>query len=149
LNLLDTKAEEPRSKTLRYSVSGVALVILVTFGVWFFFLRFISEEHTVQHFMDAVVAGDLRHGYEIWKAHGTYSFGDFTADWGPTGYYGPVKSYRLESAELPRDSGTGVIVVIEISPFAPFPANSNPQSGRNREVRLWVERSDQSLSFPP
>jgi hypothetical protein len=148
LGLLDTRGDEPKSKTLRYAVSGAALVIFVAFGIWFFFLRFISEKHTVEHFMDAVVAADFQRAYQIWKPHGTYSVQDFMADWGPQGYWGPVKSYRIEAAEQPS-GGSGVIVVVEISPFQPFPRNNDPQSGRNREVRLWVERSDQSLGFPP
>ena len=148
MTLLDAKADEPRSKTLRYSVTGVALVLLLGFGIWFFFLRFITEKHTIEHFMDAVVGGDFQRGYQIWKSRGSYKFEDFMADWGAKGYYGPVKSYRIESAEVPKD-GNGVVVVVEISPVQPFPANSDPKSGRNREVRLWVDRTDQSLGFPP
>ena len=142
------RSEEPKSKTLRYTVTGMALVILLAFGTWYFFLRFISEEHTIQHFMDAVVAGNFEQGYQIWQAHGSYSYQDFLQDWGKQGYYGPIESYRIESANLLKDAN-GIIVVIEISPFRPFPATNDPQSGRNREVRLFVGRSDQSLSFPP
>ena len=148
LALFETSREEPNSKRLRYAVSGVALVILLTFGIWFFFLRFISEKHTVEHFMDAVVAQDYQHAFQIWKAHGSYTYQDFTADWALDGYYGPIKSYRIESASLPPNGGSGVVVVVEVSPFQPFPENNNPQSGRTKEIRLWVERSDQSLSFP-
>ena len=67
---------------------------------------------------------------------------------GKQGYYGPVESYRIESTTLPKDAN-GVVVVVEISPLRPFPPNDDPKSGRNREVRIWVARSDQSLSFPP
>ncbi len=141
-------SEEPNSKRLRYAVSGVALVILVVFGTWYFFLRFISEKHTVEHFMDAVVAQDFQRAFQIWKSHGSYTYQDFLADWGLDGYYGPIKSYRIESASLPPNGGSGVVVVVEVSPFAPFPENNDPRSGRNKEIRLWVERSDQSLSFP-
>ena len=84
--LFETSTEEPNSKRLRYAVSGVALVILLTFGIWFFFLRFISEKHTVEHFMDAVVAQDYQKGFQIWKSHGSYTFQDFTADWALDGY---------------------------------------------------------------
>jgi hypothetical protein len=148
LALFDETSEEPNSKRLRYAVSGVALVILVSFGIWFFFLRFISEKHTIEHFMDAVVAQDYQHAFQIWKSHGSYTFQDFMADWGLDGYYGPVKSYRIESAAQPPNGGSGVVVVVEVSPFQPFPDGSDPHSSRNREIRLWVERSDQSLSFP-
>jgi hypothetical protein len=148
LALFDETSEEPNSKRLRYAVSGVALVILVSFGIWFFFLRFISEKHTIEHFMDAVVAQDYQHAFQIWKSHGSYTFQDFMADWGLDGYYGPVKSYRIESAAQPPNGGSGVVVVVEVSPFQPFPDGTDPHSSRNREIRLWVERSDQSLSFP-
>ena len=150
MTLLDA-SEEPKSQLLRYAVSGVALVIFVCFGIWYgwFLFFFEPERHTVEHFMNAVVAGDLPQAYQIWKPHGTsYNFQEFTADWGATGYYSPLKSYRIETAEQPKD-GSGVIVVVETSPFQPFPPGSDPRSGRNREVSLWVERSDQSLSFPP
>jgi hypothetical protein len=150
VTLLDA-SEEPKSRMRRYAVSGVALVIFVVFGAWYgwFLFFFMPERHTVEHFMNAVIAGDLDRGYQLWKPHGTsYSFNDFSGDWGPKGYYSPLKSYRIESAEEPKDA-SGVVVVIETSPFQPFPAASDPNSGRNREVRLWVERSDQSLSFPP
>ncbi|HYT07731.1 MAG TPA: hypothetical protein VEL77_08795, partial [Rugosimonospora sp.] len=70
-------SEEPNSKRLRYAVSGVALVILVAFGTWYFFLRFISEKHTVEHFMDAVVAQDFQRAFQIWKSHGSYTYQDF------------------------------------------------------------------------
>ena len=142
-------SEEPNSKRLRYAVSGVALVLLVGFGIWFFFLRFISEKHTIEHFMDAVVAQDYQRAFQIWKSHGSYSYQDFVADWALDGYYGPIKSYRLESTSLPPNGGSGVVVVVEVSPVQPFPDNTNANSGRNKEIRLWVERSDQSISFPP
>ena len=151
-------SEEPHSKRLRYAVTSVAFVLLLGFGIWFFFLRFISEKRTVARFMDAVVAENYQQAYQIWKAHGTYSYPDFLSDWNRKGYYGPILSYRIESAAPPRNGGsggkgvggvTGVIVVVEISPEQPFPENSDPKSARNREVSIWVERSDGSLSFPP
>ena len=150
MGLLDA-SEEPKSQLLRYAVTAVALVILLTFGAWYgwYLFFFMPERRTVEHFMNAVRGGDLQMAYQIWKPHGSsYSFQDFTSDWGPKGYYSPLKSYRIETAEQPKD-GSGVIVVVEISPFQPFPPGNDPQSGRNREISIWVERSDQSLSFPP
>jgi hypothetical protein len=77
LELFEKGSEEPNSKRLSYAVSGVALIILVTFGICFFFLRFISERHTVEHFMDAVVAHPKRSkpqacmkGDHAWRAIG-------------------------------------------------------------------------------
>jgi len=148
MDLFASSSEEPDAKKRRYILTGMALALILAVGLWYA-LRFISEKHTISHFMDAVTAGNFEQAYQIWKPHGSYSYQDFLSDWGLMGYYGPVKSYRIESAEEPHNGGSGVIVMVEISPFQPFPDNNNPQSGRNREVRLWVERSDQSISFPP
>ena len=149
MGLFDESSEEPQSKRLRYAVTAVAFVLILSFGIWFFFLRFLSEKRTVIHFMDAVVAQNYQEAYRIWKPHGTYAYPDFLADWNRTGYYGPIESFRIESVSPPHNGGSGVVVVVEISPFSPFPADSDPKSGRNREVSIWVELSDLSLSFPP
>lgn len=148
MGLLDSTAEEPHSKLLRYSVTTAVFIVLVAFGMWWL-LRFHTEKQTVKRFLDALVAGQTEEAYRIWKPQPTYSYKDFLDDWGPNGYYGPVKSYRIESAEHPR-AGTGVIVVVEVSPYQPFPGdNDAPKQNKTKEVRIWVEQSDQSLSFPP
>ena len=81
LQLLDA-SEEPKSRTLRYAVSGVAFVLLLSFSLWFFVFRLLPERRTVIHFMDAVVAGNLQSAYKIWKPESSYSYQDFVADWG-------------------------------------------------------------------
>jgi hypothetical protein len=148
LGLLDSTAEEPHSKLLRYVVTTVVFVALVALGIsWL--LRFRTEERTVKNFLDALVADRTEEAYRIWKPGATYGYKDFLDDWGPNGYYGPVKSYRIESAGHPR-AGTGVIVVMEVSPYQPFPNDGDAlKQSKTKEVRIWVERSDQSLSFPP
>ena len=149
MGLLDAGAEEPQSKALRYVVSSVALVLLLGASVWFF-LRYTTEKHTVERFMHAVVVGDSQQAYQIWHPHPSFSYQDFLSFWGPNGYYSPIKSYQIESAEVPPKGGTGVVVVVEISEYDTFPkSDETMKSARNREVQLWVERSDQSMSFPP
>lgn len=149
MGLLDAGAEEPKSKALRYVISGVVLVILIAVGVWFL-LRYTPEKHTVEHFMDAVIAGNSQQAYQIWHPHPNFSYQDFLGFWGPDGYYSPIKSYRIETAEVPPKGGSGVVVTVEISGYNPFPkAEEKIKSAQNREVQLWVERSDQSMSFPP
>ena len=149
VGILDTGAEEPKSKALRYVISGVALVLLIAAGLWYV-LRYTPEKHTVERFMDAVVAGDSQQAYQIWHAHPGFSYQDFISFWGPDGYYSPIKSFRMESAEVPPKGGSGVVVTIEISAYSPFPKPEDTiKFAQNREVQLWVERSDQSLSFPP
>jgi hypothetical protein len=146
--LLESGSEEPQSRLRRYILTGFALFIILAIAGWYTF-RFLPEKRTVVHFMDAVSTGNWEQGYQIWKPHGTYSYQDFLADWSLQGYYGPIRSFRMESAEEPPNGGSGVIVVVEVSAVTPFPDDKDPQSAHNREVRLWVERSDQSISFPP
>ncbi len=148
MGLLDSDSEEPRSKLRRYLVSGLALVLLLSLSGWYLF-RFHSEKQTVARFLDALVAGDTERAYQVWKPRASYSYQDFLEDWGPAGYYGPVKSYRIETAQKPRDA-SGVIVVVELSPYQPFPGDNDAvKNRRTKEVRIWVERQDNSLGFPP
>ena len=149
MGLLDSGAEEPKSKALRYVISAVALAMLLGVGMWYF-LRYTTEKRTVERFMAAVVSGDTQQAYQIWHPHASFTYQDFLSFWGPNGYYSPIKSFRIESAEVPPKGGSGVVIVVEISGYDPFPKpEENVKSAQNREVQLWVERSDQSLSFPP
>jgi len=59
VGILDSGAEEPKSKALRYVVSGVALAAMIAGALWYF-LRFTPEKHTVQRFMTAVATGDTQ-----------------------------------------------------------------------------------------
>jgi len=149
VGLLDTGAEEPKSKALRYVISAVALLLLVGGAMWYF-LRFTKEKHTIERFMVAVATGDTQQAYQVWHPHQGFSYQDFLSFWGPNGYYSPIKTFRLESAEVPPKGGSGVVVTVEISAYDPFPKpEETVKSAQNREVQIWVERSDQSLSFPP
>jgi hypothetical protein len=149
VGILDSGPEEPKSKALRYVISGVALVILIGAGMGYF-LRYTKEKHTVERFMEAVIAGDTQKACEIWRTHPGFSCQDFAGFWGPNGYYSPIKSFRLESAEVPPKGGSGVVITVELSAYAPFPKpEETVKFAQNREVQIWVERSNQSLSFPP
>lgn len=149
MGLLDTGAEEPKSKALRYVVSGVALVLLLGASIWYF-RRYATEKRTVDQFMQAIVAGNTQQAYQIWHPHASFSYQDFAGFWGPKGYFSPIKSYRIESAEVPPKGGTGVVIVVEVSAYDPFPKPEETiKFAQTREVQLWVERSDQSMSFPP
>jgi hypothetical protein len=148
VNLLDTRPQEPHSKTLRYAVTGVAAFILLSFALWYFVLRFLPEKRAATAFMDAVVAEKFEDAYKIWKASSSYTYDRFLGDWGTKGYYGPIKSYRIENIGAPRGS-SGTVVVVQISPENPFPDEKDPKSSRTRVVAIWVEGKDMSFSFPP
>jgi hypothetical protein len=148
LGLLDGDAGKPPSKLPRYIITTIVFVGLVG-GTIFYLLRYHTEKSTVGTFMNALTSGDFQQAYRIWRPNPSYSFEDFLGDWGPTGEYGPVKSYRVESATLPRNS-SGVVVVVELSRYSPFPADDDFEKGRtNKEVNLQVERSNQAISYAP
>ena len=148
MGLLDGDKQKPPSKVVRYIISGIVFVGLVT-GAVAFLLRYHKERQTVATFMFALSSDDFQRAYTIWKPNPGYSYQDFLADWGPSGEYGPVKSFRIRRARLPKNA-SGVVVDMEMSRYSPFPPDSDFEKGRtNKEVSLWVERSNQSISFAP
>ncbi len=147
--LFDSPQEiHPPSKFRRYTITTVVFLALLTLAGWYL-LRFYHEKDTVRHFLSTVAAGNMEEAYKIWKPSASYSFKDFLDDWGPDGYYGPVKSFRVERATKRKDA-SGVDVIVEISPYKPFPDSGDAEKqSKTKEVDLWVEFKDQSISFPP
>jgi hypothetical protein len=143
LGLLDSDAEEPQSKVLRWAVTGLLLVVLSGLTAWYF-LRYQTEKNTARHFFEALAAGDTKKAFELWMPGPSYSYELFLEDWGPTGEYGPVRSFRIVGADRPKNA-SGVVIVVEVSPQSPFDGSAPGV----KEVRIWVERKDQSLGFPP
>ncbi|MFZ0634804.1 MAG: hypothetical protein WA755_15525 [Candidatus Acidiferrales bacterium] len=149
MGLFDSTSEHPESKLRRYIITTIVFIALLGLGLWWM-LRYHQEKTTVRHFLDMVVAGNMNEAYRLWKPQPAYTFKDFLEDWGPEGYYGPVKSYHFENAESPKSGSSGVIVTVELSPYQPFPeANDDAKQNKTKEVRVWVEFSDQSMSYPP
>ncbi|MBI1750119.1 MAG: hypothetical protein HY234_15885 [Acidobacteria bacterium] len=148
MGLLDSTGEEPESKLRRWVVTGAIFVLLVAIGIWWV-LRFHNEKKTVEEFLQAVIVSDMQKAYQIWKPTSSYSYKDFVDDWGPNGFYGPIKSYRIETAQK-KSGASGVIVVVELSPFDAFPGNNDTvKNYRTKEVRLWIESRDLSIGFAP
>ena len=147
ISLLEPAVEKPqKSRVMLFTVAALALTLAVV--LWFTF-RYYPEKKAAAHFFDALVAGDTNKAYELWKPSETYRVSDFTADWGPGGYYGPVKSYKIMGAKAPRKSDS-IEVDIAISPFSPMPdASDGEKSQKTRVVRLWILPADKSISFPP
>src|SRR5580704_15112389 len=122
MTLLDAPAAKPeKSRAMAFTIAALALVAIV--ALWFVF-RYYPEKRAAQHFFDALVAGDTAKAYQLWKPGPSYQMKDFLADWGPNGYYGPVKSFRIEKAEA-RSSASGVVITVSVSPFAPMPEPSD------------------------
>jgi len=147
MSLLDPPAAKPeKSRAMAFTIAALAFVILV---VLFFTFRYYPEKRAAQHFFDALVAGNTDQAYQLWKPGPSYTMKDFLADWGPQGYYGPVKSYSVLRACSPH--GANIVEVrVAVSPFSPMPDASDAEKSRKTKVvGVWVLTSDKSLSFPP
>ena len=151
MSLLEPPADtHKKSRAMIFTMTAAFIIAVI--AVWFW-LRFYPEKKAAEQFFNAVVAGDMNTAYQLWKPGpgSSYKLQDFVADWGPTGYYGPVKSYSILKAKSPNGSTTSVEVRVAISPFSPMPtANNDPEkSQKTKVVNVWVDTKDKSFSFPP
>jgi hypothetical protein len=146
MSLIDPPAYKPdRSRAMAFTVAALAVVAIV--ALWYTF-RYYPEKKATEHFFDTLVAGDTAQAYQLWKPGPTYAMKDFLADWGPQGYYGPVKSYHILHAKAPSGSNA-VAISIEVSPYSPMPEISDTEKSRKTKlVEVWVLASDKSFSFP-
>ena len=147
MTLLDPPPVQPqKSRAMAFTVAAVTLAAIVT--LWFVF-RYYPEKRATERFFNALVAGNTDRAYQLWKPGPSYSMKDFLADWGPEGYYGPVKSYEILKTSSAHGSNA-VDVRVAVSPFSPLPDASDPEKSRKTKVvSVWVIMSDKSLSFPP
>jgi hypothetical protein len=146
MSLIDPPADKPdKSRAMAFTVAALAVVAIV--ALWYTF-RYYPEKKAAERFFDALVAGDTANAYQLWKPSPSYAMKDFLADWGPQGYYGPVKSFKVIRAKAPSSSNA-VAVSVEVSPFSPMPDISDTEKSRKtRVVEVWVLAADKSLSFP-
>ncbi|HWR36193.1 MAG TPA: hypothetical protein VN622_10020 [Clostridia bacterium] len=143
--LFDAKPYDPRRDRRRNIIIGsiiLAILILLPLAWWF---RHWPEEHKVDQFFTAIEQKDFEKAYGIWvadkdwKLHPQkftkYPIGEFYIDWGPGGEWGLIRSHKVDGSAAPR-GGSGVVVVVTVN-------------DRVEKARIWVEKSDQTLSFSP
>ena len=148
MTLLEPPAEPSHKRRHMTFVVG-ALVLIAAVVLWYSF-RFYPEQRAAQRFFDALAAGNTSGAYQLWKPQPSYRAQDFMADWGPYGYYGPVKSYKILHLRTPHGSNNSVEVEVAVSPFSPMPdASDAEKSRRTRVVTVWLNSNDKSFSFPP
>ena len=147
MTLLDPPpVKSEKSRAMAFTVAAVSVAVIVV--LWFTF-RYYPEKRAAEHFFGALTAGNTDLAYQLWKPAPSYSMKDFLADWGPEGYYGPVKSYEIVKTCAPHASNT-VEVSVAVSPFSPMPQPGDDEKSRKtKTVEVWVVTSDKSLSFPP
>ena len=135
------QAAERRKKLIITAV--VAGLIAVAALAWMF--RYWREERTVHKFFQALETKDYRTAYGIWMADAewqkhpekfsSYPYGEFELDWGPAGEWGEIKKHEIVATGTVKGA-SGVVVMVRIN-------------DRAEPARLWVEKSDRSLTFPP
>ena len=143
MTLLDAQefdAEKARKKKRRIILIVVVMLVLLSLGWWF---RYWPQEHIVGKFFDALQKQDFNTAYGIWMhdpewkqhpaEHSKYPFNEFYRDWGPGGEWGLVNNFKIDGSDNP---GSGVVVVVTVNQ-------------RAEKARLWVEKSDKTLTFSP
>lgn len=134
----------------------VVIAVVVTYGVFaailpkllWYPIYYHAEWSTIHRFLNAVAEGNPQHAYQIWKPVPSYTYDRFLEDWGPEGYYGPVKSYNVKDTDHP--SGCSCVdIAVQVSPYDPFPEKDDfVKQAKTKEFKLRVEYKDQSIGFP-
>lgn len=147
MTLLDPTPVKPeKSRAMAFTAAAVTVALIVF--LWFAF-RYYPEKKAAERFFTALASGNTDLAYQLWKPAPSYTMKDFLADWGPEGYYGPVKSYEILKTCAPHSSNA-VEVSVAVSPFSPLPQPGDDEKSRKtKTVEVWVVTSDKSLSFPP
>jgi len=109
-----------------------ALAVVAACLLLYRFANF-REERVVRQFLDELKAGNYQQAYRIWGPSLTYSFEDFTSDWGERGYYGRVTDYKILDSQT---RGSGVVVYVKFKHL-------------KKPMAFWVERKTRALGFAP
>src|SRR2546423_2950105 len=145
--LMDARPVDEQAERRRRVITASAISVIFLLGCFAWELRFWPEERIADKFFSRLQAQDFEGAYGVWMAdpgwkqhpekYARYPFGQFYLDWGPSGEWGTIHSHKVAEASNPlRGRGSGVIVQVQVN-------------GRPIPVKVWVEKSDKSLSFPP
>jgi hypothetical protein len=146
MTLMDAKPPDlARERRRRMTLTVVIVVVLVAAALaWEF--RYWPEERVADKFFSALQRQDYDAAYGIyfadpnWKQHpqqhSQYTLSDFYRDWGPGGEWGVIKNYKVEVAGTCPGGSQGVVVQLIVN-------------GRADRARIWVQKSDKTLSTPP
>jgi hypothetical protein len=128
--------EERRGKIIKIAVITLAASILIGGGLFFNFHNF-REERQVKQFMSRLDTRDYKAAYALFGCTDAspcryYPFDKFMEDWGPNSGHAGFGEARITRS---RSCGSGVLLTVDF--------------GKNRQEKLWVERRDMSIGFPP
>jgi hypothetical protein len=131
--------EERREKTVKIvKIVAIALVAAILIGgVLFFNFHNYREERQVKQFLSRLDARDYKAAYALFGCTDAspcryYPFDKFMEDWGPNSGHSGFGDARITRS---RSCGSGVLLTVDY--------------GQSRQEKLWVERRDMSIGFPP
>ena len=126
------KPLNPKTERLKKQLLiGIPLALLLAGYLYYEFKNY-PEERAVSQFLAALEQKDYQRAYQLWKPSKYYSFENFSQDWGPQGVQGAITDFDITNS---RARGSGVLVYVRLN--------------GQKDISLWVETSDKSLSFPP
>jgi hypothetical protein len=132
MTLLDAPPPKPPRKIGRYIL--VALVIIIIGLAGYPLLRNYPEERAISRFLTTLEQGNYREAYRLWQPSETYSFGDFLHDWGESGDYGKIHSFKILGS---RSKGASTVVVTVTI------------NDREPARELLVDRKTKGLAYAP
>ena len=125
------KPIDPRWERRKKQILTAVLVFVIVAPILYYEFKNWPEERVVKRFLAALEQEDYKGAYGIWSPQPSYRYEDFLRDWGKASEYGKVASFAISES---HEKGSGVIVTARIN---------------QKEARIWVEKSDKKLSFPP
>src|ERR1035437_57048 len=128
--------EERRGKIVKTVVIALVALVVIGGGLIFNFYHF-REERQGRQFVVHLGARNYRAAYALFacteaKPCPYYPFDKFMEDWGPNSGHAGSGEARITRS---RSCGSGVLLTVDY--------------GTNRQEKLWVERRDMSIGFPP
>jgi hypothetical protein len=106
MTLLDATPPKPPRKIGRYIL--VPLVIIIVGGAGYVSFRDFPEERAISHFLTTLEQGNYREAYQLWQPSKSYSYEDFLHDWGESGDYGKIRTFKILGS---RSKGEKTVVV--------------------------------------
>lgn len=132
MTLLDATPPKPPRKIGRYIFAAVVVIIIGV--VSYILFRNFPEERTVSHFLTVLEQGNDREAYQLWQPSPTYTYADFLHDWGESGNYGKIRSFKILGSQ--SKGAATVIVALTINDEQP-------------PLELVVDRKTKGLAFSP
>ena len=128
--------EERRGKIIKTVVISLVLLVVVGGSLLFVFHNY-REERQVREFFSHLGSHDYKAAYALFGCTDAtpcryYPFDKFMEDWGPNSGHAGFGDARITRS---RSCGSGVLLTVDL--------------GKNQQEKLWVERQDMSIGFPP